>query len=154
MGGLLALGAQKRGVKGAVIDGRFRDLREITKMDFPVRPLPSSDVYSCTKTDTMHASQVFARGHSTLGQSPFTRPSQVQVPLMIEPRDSDSWPSITVNPGDVVVADIDGVVVVRPEQVEDVIKLAQKGQEVDERCRKDIEKGRGVKETFAEHRSH
>jgi len=52
----------------------------------------------------------------------------------------------------VVVADLDGVVVVRPEAVEKVIELAEKGREVDERCRKDLMEGMGVKETFKKHR--
>lgn len=99
--------------------------------------------------------QVYARGHSTLGQSPFTRPSRVQVPLCISPispNPDKAFPPTEVNPFDLVVADLDGVVVVRPEVVDRVIELAEKGREIDERCRKDLEVGKGVKETFKKHR--
>lgn len=91
--------------------------------------------------------QVFARGHSTLGQSPFTRPSQVQIPLTITPRDPD-FPAVLVRPGDLVLADIDGVVVVGTEMLEKVLELAKKGREVDELCRVDLLEGKGVGETF------
>lgn len=90
--------------------------------------------------------QVLAKGHSTLGQSPFTRPSAVQVPIAWAESD------IIINPGDVIVADADGVVVFRPEMIERVLESVEKGREVDARCMADIAKGRPVAETFAEHR--
>lgn len=101
--------------------------------------------------------QVFARGHSILGQSPFTRPSRVQVSLDFAPvRSSPSsgldFPSTSVHPYDVVLADQDGVVVIRPAQVDEVLELARRGKEVDERCRVDLLAGVRVKETFKKHR--
>lgn len=103
--------------------------------------------------------KVFARGHSTLGQSPFTRPSAVQIPLTIHPRPNPGAESlttpldaVTVHPFDVVLADIDGVVVVRPEELERVLEIAEEGRVVDEKCKIDLRNGRGVKETFGEHR--
>lgn len=59
---------------------------------------------------------------------------------------------MTVNPGDIVLADLDGVVVVPPALADQVVALAQKGREVDGKCMEDLRKGRGIKETFAEHR--
>jgi len=63
-----------------------------------------------------------------------------------------SFPSITISPYDLILADLDGVVVVPPDLVDQVIEKAINGREVDEKCRIDLEKGRGVKETFSEHR--
>ena len=60
-GGLMTARAQNVGVLGVVLDGRCRDLSEHRDNGFPV----------------------FARGHSVLGQSPFTRPSELQVPLTL-----------------------------------------------------------------------
>lgn len=57
-----------------------------------------------------------------------------------------------MNPGDVVVGDEDGVVVVPVGMVDKVIEVAEEGEKVDERCRADILEGKGVKETFAKHR--
>ncbi|CEQ42698.1 SPOSA6832_04561 [Sporobolomyces salmonicolor] len=139
LGGLLATSLHYKGVKGVMISGRCRDLAELRALGLPV----------------------FARGHSTLGQSPFTRPSRVQIPLSISPAPSPSssssspeldFPPTTIQPFDLIIADLDGVVVVRPGEVESVCDLAQRGREVDERCRGDLEQGKGVKETFKKHR--
>ncbi|BGP46279.1 hypothetical protein JCM10450v2_002121 [Rhodotorula kratochvilovae] len=136
LGGLLATALHRKGVRGVVTSGRCRDLAELRELDFPV----------------------FARGHSILGQSPFTRPSRVQVPLEIRPTTLPdtpadlAFPPTTVHPYDVVLADLDGVVVIRPERIDDVLRLAKAGRDVDERCRQDLLEGAGVKETFAKHR--
>ncbi|BGO97916.1 4-hydroxy-4-methyl-2-oxoglutarate aldolase [Rhodotorula toruloides] len=135
LGGLLATALHKKGVRGVVTSGRCRDLAELRALDFPV----------------------FARGHSILGQSPFTRPSRLQVPLTIAPTSSSSssdldFPPTTVHPFDVVLADLDGVVVIRPDVLDEAMDLAAKGREVDERCRQDLLEGKGVKETFKKHR--
>ncbi|KAL9940377.1 hypothetical protein V8E36_001082 [Tilletia maclaganii] len=139
-GGLMTARAQAIGVKGVVLNGRCRDLAEHRDSDFPV----------------------FARGHSTLGQSPFTRPSELQVPLIIsDPSfaglarangDLEPFPAVTVNPGDVVLADVDGVVVFSPDLAEKVLELAAKGREVDGRCMDDLREGHGIAETFKKHR--
>ena len=129
--------AQHLKVSGVVLDGRCRDLSEHRASNFPV----------------------FARGHSILGQSPFTRPSQLQVPLEItDPTvttshdGTPSFPPITVYPGDVLVGDLDGVVAVPQDLVEKVIELAGQGRSVDDLCMQDLRSGRGVKETFADRR--
>ncbi|WFD35775.1 hypothetical protein MCUN1_002637 [Malassezia cuniculi] len=133
-GGLMTARAQSLGVKGVVIDGRCRDLSEHRESNFPV----------------------FARGHSILGQSPFTRPSELQIPLEIRdptlPAGEPAFPSVTVNPGDILLADIDGVVAVPKDLVERVIELATEGRRVDGLCMDDLKAGKGIKETFALHR--
>ncbi|GAA5882577.1 hypothetical protein JCM16303_002052 [Sporobolomyces ruberrimus] len=145
LGGLLATSLSHKGVKGVIIAGRCRDLAELRALELPV----------------------YARRHSTLGQSPFSRPCKVQQPVVIFPTISTSMPTYTVltsayreplfpptmvHPFDLIVADLDGVVVVRPHYIQQVIELAKKGREVDEKCRRDLEEGKGVKETFKKHR--
>lgn len=134
-GGLMTAGAKARGAIGVVISGRCRDLAEHRNAGFPV----------------------FARGHSTLGQSPFTRPSEVNVPLTIQPQYpseavKDTFKAVVVEPGDYVVADEDGVVCVPVDLVDKVVALATKGREVDARCLADISGGSGVLEAFRRHR--
>ena len=128
----MTAGAQSRGALGVVISGRCRDLAEHRDASFPV----------------------FARGHSTLGQSPFTRPSEVNVPLVIRSPDVsvEDFPSVRVEPGDLVIADEDGVGCVPAEKAEEVLGLAQKGREIDARCMEDIKSGKGVQESFKKHR--
>ncbi|KAL4251471.1 Ribonuclease E inhibitor RraA/RraA-like protein [Abortiporus biennis] len=135
-GGLMTAGAQSRGAIGVVISGRCRDLAEHRSANFPV----------------------FARGHSTLGQSPFTRPSEVNVPVVISPipvpghNREDEFPALQINPGDWVVADEDGVVCVPVLMIDKVVQLATKGRDVDSKCMEDIKAGKGVQETFKTHR--
>jgi regulator of RNase E activity RraA len=55
-------------------------------------------------------------------------------------------------PGDILVADLDGVIVVPKGKVGEVIELAEKGKGVDERIAQDLKAGRGVAESFANRR--
>ncbi|KAG2153712.1 ribonuclease E inhibitor RraA/Dimethylmenaquinone methyltransferase [Suillus bovinus] len=123
-----------RGAVGVVISGRCRDLAEHRAADFPV----------------------FARGHSTVGQSPFVRPSGVNITLTIHPKDvgdgPDAFAPVTVTPGDWIVADEDGVVCVPVDMVDKVVELAQKGQDIDAKCMADIKAGKGIQASFKEHR--
>lgn len=131
-GGLMSAGAQARGATSVVISGRCRDLGEHRALGFPV----------------------FARGHSTLGQSPFTRPSAINVPLTIKPQGpgADTFAPVTVEPGDWIIADVDGVVCVPRALEERVLELAEKGREIDALCMDDIKAGKGVQNSFKLHR--
>jgi len=133
----MTAGAQARSVMGVIISGRCRDLTQHRSSHFPV----------------------FARGLSTLGQSPFVRPSAINVPLLIPPQGegkleegSTSFEAVIVKPGDWMVADEDGVVCVPKNMVEEVIVLAAKGRAVDEKCMYDIKAGKGVQASFKLHR--
>ncbi|KAK0504832.1 ribonuclease E inhibitor RraA/Dimethylmenaquinone methyltransferase [Armillaria luteobubalina] len=127
-GGLMTAGAQARSAVGVIISGRCRDIGEHASLNFPV----------------------FSRGHSTLGQSPFTRPSAIDVPVVIQAE--DDFPSVTVHPGDWMVGDKDGVVCVPRDLESKVVELAAKGREVDARCMTDIQAGKGVQASFKAHR--
>jgi regulator of RNase E activity RraA len=126
----MTAGAISRGALGVVISGRCRDLGEHREQGFPV----------------------FARGHSTLGQSPFTRPSAINIPVEIVPDGAGDFAAVVVNPGDYLVADEDGVVSVPVDLISRVLELAAKGREVDERCMEDIKAGKGVQASFKKHR--
>ena len=127
----MSAGAQARKTLGVVISGRCRDMQEHNSLGYPV----------------------FSRGSSTLGQSPFTRPSAINIPLEIDPQGAEeSFPAVTVHPGDYIVADVDGVVCIPQEDVQKVVETARRGREVDERCMKDIKAGKGIQVTFKTHR--
>ncbi|KIY74362.1 RraA-like protein [Cylindrobasidium torrendii FP15055 ss-10] len=126
-GGLMSAGAIGRSARGVVISGRCRDITEHGNLGFPV----------------------FSKGHSTLGQSPFTRPSAIEVPITIS---QDDFPAVTVNPGDMIVGDKDGVVCVPKDLVEKVVELADLGRKIDALCLQDIITGKGVQASFKEHR--
>ncbi|CDN89050.1 RraA family protein [Hydrogenophaga intermedia] len=100
-GGLMTAGAVANGHAGAVLDGGVRDLTEIRRdYGFPVY---ARDVSPGT----------------TLGRY---RTVASQVPVRVG--------DIMVHPGDIVVGDVDGVVVVPRAQAEEVLKMAK---EIDER---------------------
>lgn len=95
-GGLMTAGAVANGHAGAVLAGGVRDLVEIRRdYDFPVYALAVSP-------------------GTTVGRY---RTVASQVPVRVG--------GIVVHPGDIVVGDIDGVVVVPQAQAEAVLKMAQ-----------------------------
>jgi regulator of RNase E activity RraA len=128
----MTAGARVRGVLGAIVSGRVRDTAEHRAVGFPV----------------------FARGTSTVGQAPFTRASEVQVPVTVnvDERLRGGLPAVTVSPGDILLADEDGVVCVPKHLEQEVLRAAALGREVDARCLRDIQAGVGVAESFRRHR--
>jgi regulator of RNase E activity RraA len=95
-GGLMTAGAVANGHAGAVLDGAVRDLTEIRRdYDFPVY---ARDVSPGT----------------TLGRY---RTVASQVPVRVG--------GIMVHPGDIIVGDVDGVVVVPREKAAEVLQMAQ-----------------------------
>ncbi|OAV88595.1 hypothetical protein PTTG_01515 [Puccinia triticina 1-1 BBBD Race 1] len=139
-GGLMTARAKIKGIKGVVIDGRCRDLAEHRAADY----------------------LIFARGHSILGQSTFTRPSRIQVPIAIYPVCDNfgsphagkqvSFPPTTVNPHDVILGDEDGVVVIPYADIEEVINLCVKSTQVDQQCLEALKAGQTTAETFSRFR--
>lgn len=111
-GGLMTAGAVANGLAGAVLDGGVRDVTEIRRdYDFPV----------------------YARSVSpgtTVGRF---RTLASNVPVTIS--------GVTVNPGDLVVADIDGVVVVPQAHVEAVLAMSLDIE------KKELEQAKYIRET-------
>jgi regulator of RNase E activity RraA len=100
MGNLMATAAKVRGMAGMVLDGAIRDVWDIRRMGL-----------------TVYARSISPRtavGHyATVARN---------VPVQCG--------GVTVRPGDIIVADEDGVVVVPQERAEEVLK---KAQEIDDR---------------------
>ena len=110
-GDLVSTAARVRGAVGAVIDGNVRDVREITKLRFPVF---SSGVGIATP----------------LGRAKVaTNNSMVRCG------------GVLVNPGDIVFGDTDGVVALPRELVKEVILRALKRKEGEEVLRKKLLEG-------------
>src|SRR5580658_5670740 len=95
MGGLMGTAMAARGYAGAVIDGGVRDVAYLRKIGFPV--------YS---TGIVPSTSVH---HYKFGGS--------QIPVTCD--------GVTVNAGDIIAADSDGVVVVPRAQAQEVLTLAQ-----------------------------
>jgi 3-hexulose-6-phosphate synthase/6-phospho-3-hexuloisomerase len=123
-GGLMAGLCQMKGVVGAVVDGSIRDIDEVRDLGF----------------------QIFSKGivpRST--HSPYsgrTDPIEVNVPIQCA--------GVLVNPGDLVLGDEIGVVVIPLEQAADILKKAQVQAENEEKTRARIREGKTVEQILAE----
>lgn len=95
MGGLMGTAMAARGYAGAVIDGGVRDVAYLRKIGFPV----------------------FATGIVPSTSVHHYRFAGAQIPVVCN--------GVPVNPGDIVVADSDGVAVVPQAQAQAVLALAQ-----------------------------
>lgn len=93
-GELLSTAAMNCGCIGAIIDGAVRDVRQMRTMNFPI----------------------YARGRCIYDSLNRQRVIDRDVPVEID--------GVTFTPGDLVIADTDGVVVVPQEVEQDVIRAA------------------------------
>jgi regulator of RNase E activity RraA len=108
-----------RGAVGAVIDGAIRDVAKISAMEFPV----------------------YARGRCIYDSLNRQRVIDLDVPVEID--------GIAFAPGDLVLADADGVVVV-PQKVEsEVLRLALAKVQGENRVRDAIRKGMSATQAYA-----
>jgi len=71
---------------------------------------------------------------------------------MVPSGSGDEWPSVLVRPGDWIIADQDGVVVVPVDMMEKVKSICKNGREIDEACKAAIIAGEGVAATFKKYR--
>ncbi|BCR92021.1 RraA family protein [Aspergillus chevalieri] len=116
-GGLMSTRAQKLGAAGVVIDGRFRDISEHRELGMVL----------------------FARGISILGSNTFTRSSELNVPVSYG--NVEVGGEVTIRPGDYIMGDVDGVVVVPEDKVEECMHLCQERYDIDEETRRCLERG-------------
>lgn len=116
IGGLMATAMKYRGFAGAVIDASVRDTPQIRRIQFPV----------------------FSRGVAPSTTINHYRVTGVNVPV--------ECAGVRVNPGDIVTADEDGVVVVPAARAAEVLKKAQELDDTEHRMYPFIERFRSIKE--------
>ena len=117
-GELLSTAAQVRGARGAVIDGFIRDIRKIVSMRFPV---------------------------FTTGLSPVDSNGRGEVVAYNVPIECGG---VTVNPGDIVFGDADGVVII-PQSVEQkVVEAALEKVGGENQTREALREGATLREVY------
>jgi len=124
-GDLLSAAMRVRGVRAAVVDGGYRDVEDIDLKTFPVfaryrTPRASTGVWRARAA----GEAVTVRG--TLGGT------------------------VTVQPGDVVVADVNGVVVVPADVAEVIVSACEAHQAKEQAIRDRIEAGESVEALLRE----
>ncbi len=117
-GELLSTIVQENGAEGALIDGPTRDSRLIEEHEFPV----------------------WAEGHSAIESFGRVAFAEYDVPVQID--------GVTINPGDVVFADYESIVVIEPDVLDQVIEEGEEELETENNVRADIRDGDSVYEVW------
>jgi 4-hydroxy-4-methyl-2-oxoglutarate aldolase len=110
-GDLIVLACKNKGMAGAVTDSGCRDIAAMNEVGFPV----------------------FAKGTVLYGPGHVIRPVAANVPVVCG--------GIRVRPGDVIAADVDGVLVIPKEALTDVARLKRELVEEENEVRRKIESG-------------
>jgi len=122
-GELLSTAARARGARGIVIDGYARDVAQITAMKFPT----------------------FATGMSVVDSAGRS--------IVIDHGCPVNCGDVTVNTGDIVFGDIDGVVVIPKELEKEVIPLALEKVGKENLVRAELLKGAMLRDAYAKYRT-
>jgi len=120
-GELLTTASLARGAVGCVTDGLVRDIRRIRELKFPV----------------------FHGGIGPLDSRGRGKIMALDVPV--------ECAGVRVAPGDLVLGDADGVVVIPRDRAEEVLKLALDKVADEDEVREELSQGRPLREVFEKH---
>jgi 4-hydroxy-4-methyl-2-oxoglutarate aldolase len=115
-GELIALGMKERGCTGALLDGGIRDVRWIGEHGFPV----------------------FARYRTPVQSIGRWKVNACQVPVYMRGHDGGN---VIVRPGDFILCDDDGAIVIPMEQVEAVLLESERLTQVEKNIRIELANG-------------
>ena len=118
-GELLSTASRARGARGAVVDGLIRDVRKIQELGFPV----------------------FATGMKPVDSKGRGIMMDYNVPVICG--------GVLVHPGDLIVADFDGIVVVPRAMVAETIRLATDKATREDNTRRELMEGALLGEVYA-----
>jgi regulator of RNase E activity RraA len=121
-GEILTATARTRGAVGAVVDGFHRDTRQVLEQNWPV----------------------FSRGSFAQDASVRTRVAAYRCPIEVG--------GVWIEPGDLVVGDLDGVVIVPRAHEADVVERALAKVRTESQVRKEIERGGSSTAAFEKYR--
>jgi len=124
LGGFVAYSLQREGVRGVLTDGAIRDADETRGLDFPViyasiNPINGARRWRITKRDV-----------------PVSLPGQTSAP-------------VTINPGDFILADGDGVVVVPAAVAEQIIADSEQLALIEKKIGSELRSGGTRVQVFA-----
>ncbi len=120
-GEFMALVARNRGCRGVVVDGPIRDTEMIVQAQF----------------------QIFGTGLWPVSSVGRWRPVYSGRPIVMH--------SVEIRPGDLVLGDIDGVVVVPRPLVEEVLLAAEECYQAERSMKEELRAGKTMEEVFAKY---
>lgn len=123
-GGLMGGLAQNRGIRGMIVDGAGRDTDELEDINWPI----------WTRAITPRGTHTMFSGRK--------EELSINVPIQCG--------GVVVNPGDFIVADLMGVVVIPVDTAEEIVQLAQEQADREEETRKWVAKGKTVEDLLNE----
>ncbi len=123
-GGLMTTLSRMAGITGAVVDGAIRDVDELRDLDFPI----------------WYRSAMPRRCPATVANQ--SEPVQVNLPVVIDGN--------TISPGDIIVADENGVSVVPPALAKQVLDATRELLSKEARIRDKINTGTTLPELLAQ----
>jgi 4-hydroxy-4-methyl-2-oxoglutarate aldolase len=124
-GELIAVGMKDRGSVGALVDGGIRDIRWIGALGFPVYARYRTPVQSIGRWKVVEWQQnVYLRGATA------------------------KW--VLVSPGDFILADEDGAIVIPQAVVSETLGRAEQLTEQETKLRLELQDGVGLEQTLAE----
>jgi len=125
-GELIALGMKRRGCAGALVDGGIRDIGWIARQRFPV--------YARYRTPI----QSIGRWRVTAWQVPVDMPGATRK-------------RVRVSPGDFVLADVDGVIVIPRAVAQKVLVAAERLTKREVRIRRELDRGAMLEDVLEKH---
>lgn len=123
-GGLMGGLAKNRGIRGMIVDGAGRDTDELEDIGWPI----------WTRAITPRGTHTMFSGRK--------EELSINVPI--------ACGGVAVRPGDFIVADLMGVVVIPLERAEEVVHLAREQADREETTRQWVAKGKTVEDLLAE----
>jgi 4-hydroxy-4-methyl-2-oxoglutarate aldolase len=123
-GGLMGGLAQNRGIRGMIVDGAGRDTDELEDIGWPI----------WTRAITPRGTHTMFSGRK--------EELSINVPI--------ACGGVVVNPGDFIVADLMGVVVIPLVRAEEVVRLAAEQADREEKTRAWVKQGKTVEDLLAE----
>lgn len=121
-GELITTACQRRGVAGAITDGLIRDAAQLRESDFPV----------------------FGSGTSPYDSKGRVDVTAHQVPVTVD--------GVSIRPGDLVVADLDGIAIVPRQLVDEVVALIDRKRAGEDAFRTSVADGMTMRQAFDTHR--
>lgn len=123
-GGLMGGLAQNRGIRGMIVDGAGRDTDELEDIGWPI----------WTRAITPRGTHTMFSGRKD--------ELSINVPI--------ACGGVPVSPGDFIVADLMGVVVIPLARAEEVVRLAGEQAEREEKTRAWVKQGKTIEDLLAE----